>query len=63
LSAHLSLYPDNFLCVDMGRPGLEVFQALLCQGVIVRPRRDSKPVVPLPLPVIAAGAPLLQVGL
>jgi histidinol-phosphate aminotransferase len=27
----------NFLCVDMGRPGLEVFQALLRRGVIVRP--------------------------
>jgi histidinol-phosphate aminotransferase len=27
----------NFLCVDMERPGPEVFQALLQQGVIVRP--------------------------
>ena len=27
----------NFLCVDVGRPGREVFQALLKQGVIARP--------------------------
>ncbi len=27
----------NFLCVDMGRPGPEVFQDLLRRGVIVRP--------------------------
>ena len=27
----------NFLCVDMGRPGPAVFQALLRRGVIVRP--------------------------
>ncbi|PIE83599.1 MAG: histidinol-phosphate transaminase [Candidatus Contendobacter odensis] len=27
----------NFLCVDVGRPGQEVFLALLRQGVIVRP--------------------------
>lgn len=27
----------NFLCVDVGRPGRELFQALLREGVIVRP--------------------------
>lgn len=27
----------NFLCVDLGRPGLDVFKALLPKGVIVRP--------------------------
>jgi len=27
----------NFLCVDMGRPGLEIFEALLRRGVTVRP--------------------------
>lgn len=27
----------NFLCVDMGRPALPLFQALLREGVIVRP--------------------------
>ena len=27
----------NFLCVDVGRPGREVFLALLKKGVIVRP--------------------------
>jgi histidinol-phosphate aminotransferase len=27
----------NFVCVDVGRPGHEVYQALLQQGVIVRP--------------------------
>jgi histidinol-phosphate aminotransferase len=27
----------NFLCVEMGRPGAEVFRALLRRGVIVRP--------------------------
>jgi histidinol-phosphate aminotransferase len=27
----------NFLCVDVGRPGAEVFRALLRRGVIVRP--------------------------
>jgi histidinol-phosphate aminotransferase len=27
----------NFLCVDVGRPGLPVFRALLRRGVIVRP--------------------------
>lgn len=27
----------NFLCIDMGREGLPVYQALLRQGVIVRP--------------------------
>jgi histidinol-phosphate aminotransferase len=27
----------NFLCVNVGRPGLEVFQKLLRKGIIVRP--------------------------
>lgn len=27
----------NFLCVDLGRPGLPVFHALMEQGVVVRP--------------------------
>lgn len=27
----------NFLCVDVGRPGAQVYQALLQEGVIVRP--------------------------
>ncbi len=27
----------NFICVDMGRYALPVYEALLCQGVIVRP--------------------------
>lgn len=35
----LSYLPSagNFLCVHMGRPGREIFTALLAQGVIVRP--------------------------
>ncbi|HXH04052.1 MAG TPA: histidinol-phosphate transaminase [Candidatus Competibacteraceae bacterium] len=35
----LSALPScaNFLCVDMGRPGRLVFQALLSKGVILRP--------------------------
>jgi histidinol-phosphate aminotransferase len=27
----------NFLCIDLKRPGLPVYEALLRQGVIVRP--------------------------
>jgi histidinol-phosphate aminotransferase len=35
----LSVIPSvaNFLLVDVGRPGLELTEALLKQGVIVRP--------------------------
>jgi histidinol-phosphate aminotransferase len=39
LTRNLSYIPTvgNFICVDMGRPALPIYQALLRQGVIVRP--------------------------